>query len=97
MTENLIFEKTKIMSTNQIKDQDIVDCIENYAIDNAYWMDKQQVADELQVSVEALREIIQLSSTIVINAEGELTTRKLYKQKTPFYNKLLNTIKNKID
>lgn len=97
MIEELTLEKKQVMTTNQIKDQDIANCIENCAVENDYWIGKQELAEQLDTSVDAIQELIQQSSTIVINAEGELTTRKLYKQKTPFFNKLLDTIKNKID
>jgi len=96
MTDELTLEK-QVMTSKEIKEQDIVNCIENRVTDNDYWVEKQEIAKELLTSVNTIQELIQQSSTIVINAEGELTTRKLYKQKTPFFNKLLDTIKNKID
>ncbi|NQX85093.1 MAG: hypothetical protein HRT67_04195 [Flavobacteriaceae bacterium] len=97
MTEELTLEKKQVMTSNQIKEQDIANCIENCAIESDYWVGKQEIAEYLHTSVDTIQELIQQSLTIVINAEGELTTRKLYKQKTPFFNKLLDTIKNKID
>ncbi|NQX84769.1 MAG: hypothetical protein HRT67_02405 [Flavobacteriaceae bacterium] len=98
MTEELTLEKkNQIMTTNQIKDQDIAHCIESCAIDNEYWIDKEQIAKQLQVPVDVIQKIVKKSQTIVLNSEGELTTRALYKQRTPFFDKLLNSIKNKID
>ncbi|WP_158837808.1 hypothetical protein [Polaribacter sp. L3A8] len=86
------------MTTERIKDLDIVNCINAYAIiDNKYWVNKQQIAKQLDISVNELQDIVKNSETIVINNEGKLTTRKLYQQKTPFLDKLLNTIKNKIE
>ena len=85
------------MTINQIKDQDIVECIENCALDNKYWFDKKLISEQLHVSIDIIQDIVKNSNNIVINAEGALTTRKLYKQKTPFFNKLLDSIKNKID
>ena len=97
MIEKLTLVKKQVMTTKQIKSQDIATCIENCVIDNDYWIDKKQIAEQLEVSVDAIQDLIKESETIVINAEGELTTRALYKQKTPFFDKLINSIKNKID
>lgn len=97
MIETLTLVKKQVMIAKQIKAQDIANCIESCVIDNDYWIDKQQIAEQLEVSVDAIQDLIKESETIVINAEGELTTRTLYKQKTPFFNKLLNSLKNKID
>ena len=85
------------MTTNQIKDQDITECIENCALDNKYWFNQTQIAAYLEVPLGAIHDSIKDSETIVINSLGELTTRELYKQKTPFLDKLMHTLKNKID
>lgn len=85
------------MISNQIKDQDITECIKNCANDNKYWFNKQQIAEQLDVSLEAIQDLLKKTQTIVINGQGELTTRELYKQKTPFLDKLINTLKNKIE
>ena len=44
MIEELTLEKNKVMTTKQIKTQDIANCIENCAIENDYWIDKKQIA-----------------------------------------------------
>ena len=85
------------MMTNQINDQDISECIKNCAEDNKYWFNKQQIAEHLDVSLDAIQDLLKESESIVINRQGELTTRELYKQKTPFLDKLINTLKNKIE
>jgi len=85
------------MTANQIKDQDISECIKNCAIDNKYWFNQTQIAAQLEVPLDAIQDMIKDSDIIVANSLGELTTRDLYKQKTPFLDKLMHTLKNKID
>lgn len=80
-----------------IKEEDIAIYIEQYTIGRDYWVSKQKLADQLHIEPESLVDIIEKSNTIVLNSQGELTTRKLYKQKTPFLGRLLDTIKNKIE
>ena len=95
--EDLVTLEKKVMTVNSIKDQDIVKCIETSADNTKYWVDKSKVVENLHIKIEDLQQLIQNSQTIVINKLGQLTTRKLYKEKTPFFDKLLDSIKNRID
>lgn len=95
--EDLLTLEEKVMTANYIKDQDVANFIETCVIDKNYWVDKKQIANALEIPIDDLQDFIKDSQFIVINKEGKLTTRKLYKEKTPFLDKLLNSIKNKID
>lgn len=80
-----------------IREEDIAMCIEQCIVDEKYWIDKQKIADQLHITLENIEDVIEKSNIIILNNQGELTTRKLYKQNTPFLGKLLDTIKNKIE
>ncbi|QTD39032.1 hypothetical protein JL193_07220 [Polaribacter batillariae] len=82
---------------NKIKDKDVVNCIEQCAVENKYWINKQEVAEKLKSSVDEIESIVLKSNNIILNGDGEITTRELYKKQTPFFNKLLDTFKNKIE
>ncbi|WP_456437408.1 hypothetical protein [Psychroserpens sp.] len=95
--EDLLTLDKKVMTANYIKDQDVANCIETCVIDKNYWIDKKQIADVLEIPIDDLQDLLKNSQSIVINKEGKLTTRKLYKEKTSFLDKLLDSLKNRID
>ncbi len=97
MTEEIILKKKQMMTITQIKDQDIANSIESCAMKNKFWIDEQKIAKQLQTSVNTIQQIVNDSEKIVVKSDGTLTTRDLYRKKTPFFDKLLNNIKNKID
>ena len=70
--------------------------IEQCAIDDDYWLQKSKLFEDLSISLDGLQKILENSDLIVMNSDGELTTRQLYKKRTSFKDRLFNAINNKI-
>lgn len=85
------------MTANKVNYEAIEKCIKTCTSGNDFWVDKEQIAKQMEVSLDDIKAATENSQTIVINAEGKITTRELYRKHTPFFNKLINTFKNKID
>lgn len=53
--------------------------------------------EDTKLSKDEIENLLKTSSFFVQNKLGKLTTRELYRKKTPFMDKLLDALKNKID
>lgn len=84
------------IGTNELDDNMIAKHIEQCAVEGDFWLQKKKLFKDLSISSDDLQSIIENSNLIVMNSEGELTTRKLYKKKTAFSDRLFNAINNKI-
>lgn len=72
-------------------------CVLEQVSDEEFWIDLSTIAKEIELPVNELEELVIESEDFLINKEGKLTTRKLYREKTPFIKKLLHSFVNQID
>ncbi|MDC8006026.1 hypothetical protein POV27_18385 [Aureisphaera galaxeae] len=94
--ENATVKKPKTI-VKSIKEQDIADSIANCLEGNNYWITADRIAECLEVSVQEVEQIAVQSNKVLINGQGQLTTRQLYKERTPFIGRLMDIFKNRID
>jgi len=85
------------MTANQVNGKAIEKYINTCISSTDFWIDQEQIANQMDVSLDEVKTVVKNSQTIVVNAEGKITTRELYRKQTPFFNKLINTLKNRID
>lgn len=77
--------------------EEIANYIEKNSSESSFWMDAVLLAKNLDVTRETIEKLTLSSKDMVINAQGGITTRKLYKKRTPLYKKLIDAFKNKIN
>jgi len=70
------------MAIGENKEQSIIRIIEQTVIDDAYWISRERLVDEMNISELEIQDMINDSLEIVVNSDGDLTTRKLYKERS---------------
>lgn len=75
----------------------IVTSFEEFKNNEDYWKTIDEIAESTDISEGEILDAIDNSGLFVENSNNEYTTLELYKNKTPFITKLLNSFKNSID
>ncbi|WP_124981007.1 hypothetical protein [Nonlabens xiamenensis] len=91
-----MIEDDKSLSKADLSDEAIATYIEQRVVDESFWLDQNRIFNDLSISPENLDKIIENSDLIVMNSDRKLTTRRLYKKRTAFTDRLFNAINNKI-
>jgi len=86
-------EKAKII----LKQGKLIKAIDEKANAEKFWFELHELQETLNLSDEEIKNIIKLGNRFVENKNREITTRKQYRSKTPFFEKLMHSFKNKID
>lgn len=82
---------------DEINDK-IYQCIKKEAKDDNVWVDIACVAKELKLTDAKVKDVVYNSDRIVVSkTSGFVTTRDMYRTKTPFMKKLMDNFQNKIN
>jgi hypothetical protein len=56
-----------------------------------YWKTQEELSDLTGIPIEKVASLVMFSGHFVMNSKGNVTTRKHYETKTPFFKKFQNT------
>ena len=80
-----------------VLEEKMVESVLSHSEDKNCWVDLDTIVQDTKLSKDEIENLLKTSSFFVQNKLGKLTTRELYRKKTPFMDKLLDALKNKID
>ena len=100
-SKKILNQTVSLKEMEEIKnlDEKFSSIIEENAKKNgkSIWIEPETIIQLTGSTMTQYYQVIDASNNIVENKGHKITTRKLYQEKTPFYTKLINSFKNRID